>query len=295
MPSTEHAPGTFARTFRHPPYPRLAFLAFACAYVLIPAAPAQNTPDPTLDGTTAVPATLSADDLFRDARAAAARRDSPRALELFREASELRPDDATLLDKISRQLSDLAETVPTTAEKRQLCQESLHYAERAATLQPDHAAHLLSVAIGHGKLGLLSPTREKIEHSRKMRDHAERALALDPNHAYAHHLLGRWHYEVATLSAGKRLLVELIYGGLPEASTAAAVQHLQRAVELEPDSTSHHVELGFALLADGHRDAARETFLHALTLPERERYDTTARRRARQALERLRDPEPAQP
>jgi Flp pilus assembly protein TadD len=66
------------------------------------------------------------------------------------------------------------------------------------------------------------------------------------------------------------------------------VRHLQRAVELSPTLPSHQVELGFALLADGQRDAARATFERALALPIREKYDSEARARATAALQKLR-------
>ena len=111
---------------------------------------------------------------------------------------------------------------------------------------------------------------------------------MDSNYDYAHHVLGRWHYEVATLGSGTRFLVKLIYGALPPASTAEAVRHLQRAVELSPTLPSHRVELGFALLADDQRAAAKAAFEQALALPIREKYDTEARHRATEALQKLR-------
>ena len=46
--------------------------------------------------------------------------------------------------------------------------------------------------------------------------------------------------------------------------------------------------LGFALLADRQRDAAKLTFEQALTMPQREKYDEEARQRARSTLEKFR-------
>ncbi len=225
--------------------------------------------------------------LIRDATAAEARFDSSAALELFRRADTARPNDPLIQQKLSRQLSDLTVETTDLAEKKRLCTEALVHAQRAVALRPTDAVNVLSVAICYGKLATYSDTRTKIEFSRQVKEHTEKALALDPSYDYAHHVLGRWHYEVATLGAATRFFVRLIYGGLPPASTAEAVRRLQRAAELSPQLPAHRVELGFALIADGQRDLARETLTQALTLPKREKYDDEAWRRAREALAKL--------
>ena len=228
------------------------------------------------------------DAIVREALAAESRFDAKHALELFLEADHARPQDPFILQKISRQYSDLSEDITDVAEKRRLCTEALRYAERATKLQPGNAVNVLSIAICHGKLALLSDNRGKVEHSRLMHDYAEQALALNPNNDYAHDILGRWNYEVASLGPAKRFLVRMVYGGLPAASTAEAVRQLRRAVELAPEVPAHRVELGFALLADGQRDAARQTFEQALAMPMHEKYDDRAFQRAREALKSLR-------
>lgn len=229
-----------------------------------------------------------ADHLVGEALAAEARFDSKAALELFKRADAARPNDPFILQKLSRQFSDLTVDATDKTENRRLCAEALAYAKRAVELQPDNAVNVLSLAVCYGKLGLYSDNRTRIEYSRLVREYAEQAERLNPNFDYAHHVLGRWHYEVASLSGGTRFLVKLIYGGLPRASTSKAIWHLRRAVELSPTLPSHRVELGFALLADAQRDAARIAFEQALALPTQEKYDTEARRRALTALEALR-------
>lgn len=222
--------------------------------------------------------------LVVQALAAEARFDSAAALELFLRADAQHANDPVVLQKISRQYSDLSNDTTDLAEKKRLLALALDYTNRAVVLAPKSAVNVLSLAIIYGKLALLADTRAKIEDSRLVKRYAEEALALDPDYAFAHHVLGRWHYEVATLGSTKRFLVRLIYGGLPEASTAEAVRQLRRAVELSPELPAHRAELGFALLADGQRDAARAEFEQALALPRREKYDAEAQQRAREAL-----------
>ena len=233
---------------------------------------------------------LRADDagvFVQRALTAESRFDTRAALEFFLKADAVRPNDPVILQKISRQYSDSTLDTDDVAEKSRLCSEALNYARRAVQLEPHNAVNVLSLAICYGKLGLYSDTRTKIEYSRHVKEYAEQALALDPHYDYAYHVLGRWHYEVASLGFGTRVIVKLVYGGLPPASTAEAVRLLRRATELSPRLPAHRVEFGFALLADGQRDAARQTFGQALRMPAVEKYDTEAFRRAREALGKL--------
>lgn len=235
----------------------------------------------------AVAFAADADALVKDALAAEARFDSKTALHLFLQADSARPNDPVILQKIARQYSDLTFELTDPIEQRRFCEESLAYAKRAYQLAPKNPDNVLSLAICYAKIGFYADTRTKIENSRLVKDYAEQTLALDPNDDFAHHVLGQWHYEVASVGTTKRLLVKLIYGGLPAASTAEGVQHLRRAVELAPDIPAHHAELGLALLADGQRDAAVHELQKSLSLPRKLKYDDEAKRRARDALEKL--------
>lgn len=232
-------------------------------------------------------ARTAVDRLMGDALEAQTRLDSRRALELLLEAERLKPDDALILRKIARQYSDLTVELTAGDERRQAVERALDYSQRAVTMDPSNAEGVLSLAVCYGKLALYGGTREKVELSRLVRIKAERALALDADYAWAHHLLGRWHYEVSDLGSVARFVVRLIYGGLPNASTSDAVRHLERAVALEPDQLQHRLELGFAYLANGEPDRARASFEAGLTMPSREKHDEPAKQRARAALAKL--------
>jgi Flp pilus assembly protein TadD len=74
---------------------------------------------------------------------------------------------------------------------------------------------------------------------------------------------------------------------MPAAGNEAAVDHLRRAVELEPGNALFHAELGRALVAAGRPEEARRELEKSLTLPLRARDDADAQQRARQALKSL--------
>jgi tetratricopeptide (TPR) repeat protein len=226
--------------------------------------------------------------LVQQALAAEAHFDAKTALGLFLEANAARPNDPFILGEISKQYSDSIDDTSDADEKKRRAEKAVAYAQRAVTLEPKSAVNLTALAISYGKLGFYSDTRTEIAYSRLVKDYAERALALDPDYAWAYHVLGRWNYEVASLGVAKRLIVKLIYGGQPPASTAAAVRLLRRAVQLAPQIVAHHVELGFAYLADNQPGLARAEFDQALRMPLQVKYDGGEKIRAQAALETLR-------
>jgi tetratricopeptide (TPR) repeat protein len=252
-----------------------ALVTLTCALALLAVAPvARATP---------------VEVLLREAAAAEQRLDSQAALDLFLRAEQARPGDAFILQKIARQYSDSIVDLPAgdVAGKKRRAQLALDYALRAAALEPGNAENILSVAVSHGTLAVYSDTRTKIRYSRLVKEEAERALKLSPDYDWAHHIIGRWHYEVASLGPATRFFVRLIYGGLPEASVQEAVAHLERAVALAPQTSPHHLKLGFARLAAGRKDEARAAFTRGLALPSVGKHDEAAKARAREALARL--------
>ncbi len=229
----------------------------------------------------------TATELVDEALKAEAQLDARRALELFQAAEKAGRGDAFVLQKIARQYSDLMTELPTREEKRAFATQALEYSRRAVALEPRNAINVLSVSISLGKLALVSDPGDKVRYSRLVREEAERSLALDPDYAWAHHILGRWHHEVASLGAASRAAVRFIFGGLPTASTAEAIRHLERAVALEPDELQHQLELGFACLAAGDVTRAQEAFARGLAMPSRAKHDEPAKVRARAALAKL--------
>ena len=230
------------------------------------------------------------DDLIRQGADAEARFDPNGALKFYLRAHFERPKDPQVLLKIAKEYSDSTLAIADPSENRRRIEKALEYAERASELDPKSPVALLSKAICYGKLGQYADTREKIEFARLVKEYADRALAADPNYAYAHHVLGQWEYEVASLGRTKRLLVALVFGGLPDASTQESVSHLERAVQLEPNTASHRLALGFAYLANGEPAKARQSFEQVVAMPRREIYDTDCHSQAERAIACLQSP-----
>lgn len=219
--------------------------------------------------------------------AAEARLDASAALELYRKADALQPNDAVILQKIAKQLSNGSDSIADPQQRTQQTQEALRYSQRALELSPRDPVCLLSLAVCYGKLAGLADNATRVEYSRLVKRYAEEALAIDPNYDWAHHVLGRWNYEVALIGGPTRVAARLLYGGLPAASCKEAIKHLEKAVELNPKVPAHHVELGYAYSAAGDKIHAAEQWKQSLELPSLEQHDEASKARARAGLERL--------
>lgn len=209
------------------------------------------------------------------------------ALECYRKADALQPNDVAILQKISKQLSDGADDLTDPREKAKRTEEALSYSKRALELSPRDPVCLLSMAVCYGKLTATADNAMKVEYSRLVKRYAEEALAINPDYDWGHHLLGRWNYEVALIGGPTRIAARLLYGGLPPASCKEAIKHLERAVELNPKLPSHHVELGYAYLAAGDKTRAAEQWKISLELPSLEKHDESSKARARAGLEKF--------
>lgn len=222
--------------------------------------------------------------LLRSARALDERNENARALELLRQAEALRPEDPELWLLLAKQLSQMVSDAPTRSEKLRLARESVAYAERAVAAQPRNADARLSLAICQGRLAQYEGPGRKIALSKSLKQETEAALRLDPKNDYAWHVLGRWHYEMATLNPTLRVIAETIYGRFPEASMDQAVECLEKAVALGPPRVVHHIELGRAYLAAGRTAEGKKQIEKGLRLPSREKDDEETKARGRAAL-----------
>lgn len=206
------------------------------------------------------------------------------ALKLFREADAAKPNDPFILQKISKQLSDSTDDVADSKQRLELAEEALDYSKRAASLAPKEPVNLVSLAVCYGHLAHWGDNRTRVEASRLVKDYAEQALALDPNSAWAHHVLGFWHEEVAKVGGPTRAMARIFYGGLPEGSMEEAIAHLRKAVELQPTQAAHHVALGLAYWNSGDKIAGRAELEKGLSLAPQEKHDITLQRQARAIL-----------
>jgi tetratricopeptide (TPR) repeat protein len=185
----------------------------------------------------------------------------------LQEASKLSPTNLAYLCLAAKQWSDLSfyHDVKTDRERQLVNLKAVEYADRAIAAHPTAAPGYLGSCISRGRLALFVENRSKVKLAKEAQDAAKRALALAPDDDIAHHLMGRWHYEMARINVVVRAVVRVMYGASLEPGTREqALGHYHQAIALAPRRLVHRVEAGRVLLEMGRVAEAREHLEAAL-------------------------------
>lgn len=188
--------------------------------------------------------------------------------------------------------SDLAQQLKAKADRPRrdsLLARAQEHARRAVRLAPDAPYPLFVLGLVLGNTALTRGTREKVRMATEIRSLGLRAVAADSNHDGAQHLLGRWNYEVMSLSGFERFLAKSILGGgvFGQASWEEALRRMERAVALDPERIYHRLDLARVLAARKQTAAAQAELTRISALPARVAADSTYRREAVELLAKL--------
>jgi tetratricopeptide (TPR) repeat protein len=196
--------------------------------------------------------------------------DNRRALEHYLEAVKEGPSHPEALWKAARAYADVGKSVEEgdRSQAKELYLKGEDLAHKAVELDPDSADAHFALAMCVGRHALFEGGKTKIRLSEQVKAEAERAIALDANHDGAYHILGLWHYNIATLGWTLRAFAKLIYGGVPPgASLESAAEMFSKAIEIDESRPVHHLEYARTLIGLGRYSEAREHLRRCIALP----------------------------
>lgn len=210
--------------------------------------------------------------------------DTPKALAAYLEANKQKPNDPETLVKIGKQWGDYMTELSGKGQRKDAAQKSLSYSRQALKVAPKNSDSHLAVALSLGKNVEFLGNKEKIQASKDIKFHAEQALALNAKSDYAHHLLGRWHQNVASMGGVTRALAKVIYGGIPSGSYQQALNHFEKARRLRSDRLIHQIEYGRTLVMMGQKANGVAEIKKGLAMPSKEKDDPESKARGRAML-----------
>jgi tetratricopeptide (TPR) repeat protein len=211
------------------------------------------------------------------------------ALKQFEAAIGAGASDPSLLVKASRTAVDIGEGLTDSDRQAASFRLGEQYARRAVEVAPRDAESQFALARALGRTALSVGVRTRVRYAVEVRDHALAALRLHPDHPGALHVMGMWNAEIMRLSGFERFLARTIMGGavLKTASWSEAVRYLERAVEVDPDRLTHHLDLGLVYRDVGETSKAVTELGTVVNGPRSDVNDPLYKRQAQAALAKI--------
>ncbi|GMH36078.1 hypothetical protein BSKO_03946 [Bryopsis sp. KO-2023] len=211
------------------------------------------------------------------------------AIESMSRAMELSPDDVMYVARLSKQYSDMSYVDGVKYEDAKTAnKKALDLAEKALACDPNHVLGHIAMCVSKGRLATFCDNRTKVHLAREAEDSVKEALQIDPKCDIAHHLMGRWNYEMAGLNALARTFVRIVYGTtLSTGSYSGALDCFLEASQLAPQRIIHKVQLGKTYQKLGDKEKAVQHLEEAMSLEMQDINDYLEQREAGRMLERL--------
>lgn len=180
------------------------------------------------------------------------------AAQYFQRAAAADPTSPEWPARESKVWSDCGYLPGTGTERAfELNQLAVRLGQRAVEADPNSAFGWVALCVSRGRMAVVCrDNKQKVQLARLAQDDVKMALKLDPSNDLAHHLLGRWHYEMASVNAMVRTIIQMFYGtSLMAGSYREAALCFEAASQLRPDRLIHRVELGRTYLKLGNTAA----------------------------------------
>ena len=170
---------------------------------------------------------------------------------------------------------------------------AVHYGRRAVAVDSAGVDGYFALAMALGRGALTRGRKERLQYAVEIHAAASRALELAPDHDGAHHVMGLWNAEVMRTSGFNRFMAKNILGAkvLGKASWDRAIEHLERAVTLDPTRIYHRLDLARVYAERKRYDAAREQLARIADLSDRVPLDSRYREEAERLRQRIADKE----
>jgi hypothetical protein len=162
------------------------------------------------------------------------------------------------------------------------------FAQKAYAADSTKADASYAMALAAAKMTeVAEENKQVVAWVRQSKLYADKALLLNPAHAKANYTLGKWHYEMANLSWGKKAAVKALYGGLTKGDMDSAIFYMERCRKFDMYFVQNYLDLAKAY-RDTNRLALELEVLNKLVkLPNRTPDDAAWKEEGKKMLESI--------
>lgn len=170
--------------------------------------------------------------------------DNYSALESYKKAFELSPNDFETLVRMARVHNDIGRSMLWRNDSAEVWyRKAVEFAEVLIEKYPDHADSHFWIAITRGSLVPFLGVQEKLDVGKFVVKHARQAVEIDSTFGPAYVVLGILYREAAKLKWYERVIANVVFGGSLPGTIEDSEQVLLRALELNPNDIFAHFEL----------------------------------------------------
>jgi len=137
--------------------------------------------------------------------------------------------------RIVRMTFKVAEKTGDPAAKTKAITEGIVALEKNLELAPNCPNTHKWIAILLASKDEHESLKHKIEEAFIIREHLQKTLQYNPKDGYAHYVLGRWCFQVASVGWIQRKAAAALFASPPESSYEQALDHFYKAESLNPD------------------------------------------------------------
>ncbi|MCX7797122.1 MAG: tetratricopeptide repeat protein [Melioribacter sp.] len=214
-----------------------------------------------------------------------------KALEIYKKAESLQPNNYEVLWRISRAYVDIGEHLPSnTTQQKELqlstYQKALEYAEKSVKVAPDKSVTYVRRAIANGRIALFKGVFSVAGIVNSVKVDLEKAIQLNNGgndvQAVAHYVLARTHAKTSEKWKPARSVL-----GLGWADNQVAIREYKKAIELKPNYVMFYVDYAISLIRENDYNTAKLMLQKALDSPIEDEDDNLRKEEAKRLLKEI--------
>ena len=182
----------------------------------------------------------------------------PGALQLAYEGLAKYPDSYVLMVNISFLHTTLAINATDKKSQEAHLANADAMADKLLKVHPDKSYTYSAKATSLGGMAITQPNKRKIDFAYEIKKHVDKAIKLDNSSSIAWHLLGRWSYEMASLSKAERFFAGIFYRAIPQAEMKDAIMYLHKSYNLDKTFVPNYLFLSLAYRKKGNEKSYKE-------------------------------------